>query len=411
MARARESQPIITTLPNGVRVAFRHIKAEVECCGVAISAGSRDETDREWGLAHFVEHTIFKGTDKRRSHHVLNRMESVGGELNAYTTKEETFVYTVAPAGNMARSLELIADLICNSTFPCEELDRERVVVIDEINSYLDSPADAAYDDFEDLIFRNSSLGHNILGTPRSVRKLTQLDCLRWICQKYTAGRIVVFYSGPGSQTRYDELVSRYFADIRDTYNVHKRKAPEKIASFDVTRNIHSHQAHTVMGLRLPLPSPRERMVFNLWNNVLGGPGMNSRLNVALRERNGLVYSVESSLSYYSDVVLWTCYFGCDKEYVERCRELVNQQLKNLAEKELTSRAIAMARRQYLGQIIVAGASVENSAIALGRAVLRGNEYRTVSQLADLLNDIRPEDIVKCAEDILRRDMSFLTFK
>lgn len=411
MARARESQPVITTLTCGLRVAYRYVKSEVECCGVAINAGSRDEKEGQWGLAHFVEHTIFKGTKRRRSHHVINRMESVGGELNAYTTKEETFVYTMAPAGNMARSIELLADLVINSTFPAEELDRERVVVIDEINSYLDSPADAAYDDFEDLIFKDSQLGHNILGTPRSVRRLTPGHCQRWIREHYTANQIVIFYSGPGSPARYNEIVSKYFDNLPDSKSISERKVPDLMPRFEISRNIHSHQSNTVMGLTLKVPSSRERMILNLWNNILGGPGMNSRLNISLRERNGLVYNVESTLSYYSDVLLWTCYFGCDKESVDRCIELVKDQLSRIADNELSSRAIAMARRQYLGQIIVSASSVENSAIALGRTVLRGHEYRTLTQTTAMLDQITTEDISRCASNILSREISVLTLR
>ena len=410
MARTREIAPIIFTLPNGLRCAFRHVPGVAECCGIAINAGSRDERPDEWGIAHFVEHTIFKGTARRRSHHILNRMESVGGELNAYTTKEETLVYTLAPAGNMARSMELLADLISRSVFPKTELDKERIVVIDEINSYLDSPADAAYDDFEDEIYKGAQLGHNILGTPRSVKKLTSEDCHDWVKRFFTAENMVLFYSGPGTETRFNALAQKHFIDIAASATRDVREPALPVAPFDISRSIHSHQTHTVMGTRCELPPVEKKLSFNLLNNILGGPGMNSILNIALRERRGLVYTVESSLAYYTDSMMWTCYFGCDKEYLNECKSLVNEQLNKLSDTPLTSSALARSKKQFLGQVILSGASVENCAISLGRSVLRNQKYLVPSLIETELEKITAEHLRETAHSLNAVPLSALTF-
>ena len=403
MARSREITPTLFNLSNGLRCAYRQIPGVAECCGIAINVGSRDEHPEEWGLAHFVEHTIFKGTKHRRSHHILNRMESVGGELNAYTTKEETFFYTVAPAGNIARSTELLADLISESIFPAVELEKERVVVIDEINSYLDSPADAAYDDFEDEIYKGSQLGHNILGTPRSVRKLTSENCHSWVKRYFTADNMVFFYAGPGTIARVSDLAAKYFSGIPSTECRKMRQEAQPVTSFDIARNIRSHQAHTIMGTRHTLPKTEERLTFNLLNNILGGPGMNSMLNVALRERRGLVYTVESSLTYYSDSMLWNCYFGCDKESLTECKNLVMKQLIKLSESTISNHMLSRAKKQFLGQVILSGASVENCAISLGRNVLRNHRYKLPAEIGKELN------IITAAKSLASHQFSSLT--
>lgn len=396
------------TASGGLRVATRRVKSTVECCGVAILAGSRDETDDEQGLAHFVEHTIFKGTLRRRSHHVINRMEAVGGELNAYTTKEETFVYTLAPAGNLARSVELIADLVTNSTFPAAELDKEREVVAEEIDSYLDSPADAVYDDFEDKIFAGSQLGHNILGTKSSIARFDTDCCRRWVATHYVAPKMVFFYTGPASAARVQMLVERYFMLPSGVAPARDRVAPPVAGRFTETRSVDSHQAHTVMGCRVGGLYAPGRHALALLNNILGGPGMNSRLNVALRERRGLVYSVDSSLTLYGDCGLLSVYFGCDSEDVELCRELVEREVDRFRTSAMTDRSMAAARKQYIGQVTVADVSIEQSALALGRCELRGLAYLSPEERRAMMESISPDALMAAAESL--PPLSSLTF-
>lgn len=404
-------QPVLThRLSNGLTVAYLHVGGAVECCGVAIKAGSRDEMPGEYGLAHFVEHTIFKGTRRRRSHHVINRMETVGGELNAYTTKEETFVYTLAPAHNTSRAIELIADLITECNFPATELEKEREVVADEINSYLDTPDAAVYDDFEDMIFEKSQLGHNILGTRRSLSRLGREKCLEWVENNYHTGRMVFFYSGPMSSSRVFALAERYMIKVRPGTSATGRVAPPPSAGFVRDKSIKSHQAHTIMGCRLPVVDRRLSDALSLVNNILGGPGMNSRLNVSLREKNGLVYTVDSSLTRYCDVGLWSVYFGCDKEHTGECRRLVAEAVSRMAAEPMTDRALSLAKRQLLGQLTLSRATVENNALALGRCVLRGDLYRTPTLMSHDINELTPDDVTAAASLLTAVPLSVLTF-
>lgn len=410
MARTDGGTIVTGRLGNGLAVACRRVPGPVECCGVAIMAGSRDENDTEHGLAHFVEHTIFKGTHRRRSHHVINRMETVGGELNAYTTKEETYVYTVAPAHNTARAIELIADLVVNCNFPAAELDKEREVVCDEISSYLDAPDAAVYDDFEDLIFADSTLGHNILGTRRSVARLDRDHCRRWVERFYNSGRMVFFYTGPATERRVMDLAARYLGCVPAGEPCAGRGLLPPVEPFDKLRLIRSHQAHTVMGARLDGNLSRYHDALSLLNNILGGPGMNSLLNVSLREDRGLVYTVDSSLTRYSGTMLWTVYFGCDDEHTALCRSLVAEALGRMASEPLSQRAMSMARRQLLGQMTLSRAGVENTALALGRCMLRGDTYRTAAQLAADFEVVTPDDLCGAARMIASAGLSALTF-
>lgn len=411
MARALDPEAIVDTLDNGLRIAYRQLPGQVECMGIAIMAGSRDEVPGEYGLAHFVEHTIFKGTARRRSHHVINRMEGVGGELNAYTTKEETFVYTVAPAGNAARAIELLADLVCNASFPDAELAKEREVVADEISSYLDAPDAAVYDDFEDIIFAGSSLGHNILGSKRSIMKLNGTDCRRWLANSYYTNRMVFFYSGSASYRRIADLAGRYLADVRRSGMPLDRVPPYAVEPFSDVRSIKSHQAHTIVGCRVPLMSQRENDAMALCNNILGGPGMNSRFNVSLREKRGLVYTVESALTRFADLMLWSVYYGCDSEHVEVCHNLIADDIAGMARQGLSKTQLLKFQRQFVGQLTLSRAAVENMALALGRCVLRGERFRTLRELACDIQSLTADDLSQAASKLHDAKLSSLTFK
>lgn len=394
------------TLPSGLRVVHLQVpRARVNYCGLAIRAGSRDEdvAGGQDGLAHFVEHTIFKGTERRSSYHIINRMEAVGGELNAFTTKEDTVVYSAFPTGNLSRALELIADLVCNSRFPAEELDKERQVVIDEINSYLDSPADAVYDDFEDMAFRGSSLGHNILGSKKNVSKLSSEDCRHWIRRFYRPERIVAFYAGNIGFDRFVSLVEKYFSfpETSETIAVPTKPSLDLEAEHIVRRIRGNHQAHVVIGKVIPVLDDKDRASMSLLTNILGGPGMNSLLNVDLRERRGLVYNVEASLAVLSDCALSTVYFGCDEEDRRLCHDLVTKRIESMALEGLTSRNLAAAKKQYSGQMILARESLENRIISIARAILiRGHALSENEQTA-LLNELTPEDLRASATFLL----------
>ncbi|MDE7397167.1 MAG: insulinase family protein, partial [Muribaculum sp.] len=320
-----DSKYTYVSLSNGLKTVHVPHDSDVEYCGVAIRAGARnDGTPATFGLAHFVEHTIFKGTAKRRSWHIINRMEAVGGELNAYTSEETTVIYSVFPKGNLTRATELLADLVFNSIFPTIQIDREREVILDEIDSYLDSPSESIFDDFNELIFSGSPLGHNILGTTSSVENISSDDCKAFLRRYYRPDNMVFFYQGPMPPESVERNVSRYFSTAsagQPTDNT--IYPPSDVEPFDITRHGTTHQAHTVMGTRTGSMFCNERPALLLFNNIIGGPGMNSLLNVALRERHGYVYTVDSAMTLFSDCGLFTIYFGCDPQNTAKCRRLV----------------------------------------------------------------------------------------
>lgn len=393
---------IIHTLPCGLRAVYCQRPGNVGYCGVAVDAGSRDEADRK-GLAHFVEHTIFKGTKRRRAWHILNRMELVGGELNAYTSKEETLVYSLFPEGNMPRALELIADLVLNSTFPEHELDKEREVVMEEIMSYRDTPSEAIYDDFEDLIFAGNALGHNILGDEDSVQSLSSDDCRSFLDNLYTADNMVLFGLGGMSPDRFFRLADRYFSSLNRTLLRPERQVPAVIAPFAEDRAIDSHQAHTVIGIPTVSMHDERKYALLLLNNLIGGPGMNSLLNVAIRERHGYAYTVESSATLFSDCGLMTIYFGSDERHAQRCLQLVDRTLDSLASTPLRQRALDAAKKQFAGQLLVSSESLEGTALSMGKSVLHFGTVNSVKEITDRLLDVTADEVRDAAATLARR--------
>lgn len=383
----------IFELPGGMRLLWRRLPLALEYFGVAVNSGSRDEQPGHYGLAHFVEHTIFKGTDRRRASHIINRMEAVGGDLNAFTSKEETNVYSVFPKGNLSRAVDLIADLLMNSRFPQREIDKEREVVRDEIDSYLDTPSEAVYDDFEDLFFAGSQLGHNILGSDKELDGFTPDVCRRYLTGNFYGGRMVAYYLGPEPSEKVLRVVSRGFEGFRTEGVSLDRILPPVTAVFDQRREIDSHQSHTVIGARLPGLSTDKRDAIALVTNILGGPGMNSRLNVALRERRGLVYTVEASTTMFSDCGMMTVYFGCDPADRGRCLDLVRRELTSLSVSGLTDRALAAAKKQFLGQMLVASENLEQGILGMGRSLLMTGKVRTRAEIEQAVESISHDDV------------------
>lgn len=400
-------------LPCGLRVVARHCPDwAVECVGMAIDAGSRDDPRGREGVAHFVEHTIFKGTQTHRASYILNRMEQVGGELNAYTTKEMTMVYAMSPAGNLRRGAGLIAELITESVFPADELDKERDVVADEIDSYLDMPADAVVDDFEEQIFSgDASLAHNILGTKESLARLDSHACREFLETRYTPGRMVFFYSGPSEPGKVFAFAERLF-DGFDREDVYNREPFDGKTGTPRTVNLDKklHQAHTLQGVLIPGMYDDRRMPLSLLTNVLGGPGMNSLLNVAMRERRGLVYSVDANMGVLTDVGVLSVYFGCDRDDVKRCKDLARRIIDKIYCNSLTPRQLAAAKRQYAGQLVLGSQSVENSTLAMARSALYFGTPWTTRQTVDHVLSITGEQVAAAAEFLNPESFSTLTF-
>lgn len=403
----------IVTVPCGMRLVHRQMPgAPVDYCGVLVHAGSRNDPSGLEGLAHFVEHTIFKGTSRRSSWHIINRMERVGGELNAYTTKEETVVYCAAPAGNLSRAVDLLADLVTSSRFPQPELDKEREVVADEINSYLDSPADAIFDDFEDLIFAGTPLGHNILGTTDALRRFDSQACRDYLHTWYTAPNMVFFYCGASGIDRVSAMVERHFgAGLLPVHDCLQPALPADFRGplFDHTESMGSHQAHTVMGCTIGGIDSPMRYANALLTNILGGPGMNSLLNVQMRERRGLVYSVEAATSMMSGTGLFTVYFGCDPDDVAQCTDIVSKMIADLASTPMSARALAAAKKQYIGQLAVASDNRESLALSTARSAMYYREVPTPRQTVDRIMAVSAADLMDAATAMT--SLSRLVFK
>ena len=358
------------TLSNGLRIIHAPNQSAVAYCGFAIDAGTRDEAENEQGMAHFVEHLLFKGTQKRHAWHILNRMEHVGGDLNAYTNKEDTVVYSAFLAEHFPRAVELLADIVFHSTFPQTEIDKEVEVIIDEIQSYEDSPCELIFDDFEELIFPRHPLGRNILGKPDLLRQFKSEDALRFTNRYYQPNNMIFFVQGNIDFKRVVRLVEKATADLSSNASTFERKRPEVYIPQTLTLHRDTHQAHVMIGSRGYDAHNEKRTALYLLNNILGGPGMNSRLNVSLRERSGLVYNVEANLTSYTDTGVFCIYFGTEHKDVDRCIRLVKKELKKLCDKPLSPIQLAAAKKQIIGQIGVARDHAENTALSMAKTFL-----------------------------------------
>lgn len=400
------------TLKNGLRLIHKPTQSAVSYCGFTINAGTRDEEEAYSGLAHFVEHTIFKGTTHRRASHILNRMEVVGGELNAYTAKEETVVYSVFPGAHLSRAMQLLGDLIADSQFPEKELSKEREVVADEINSYRDTPSELIYDEFESALFEGCSLGRNILGNVESLHAMTSAVARQFLTDHYTPGNMVFFFMGATPFSQVQHLAERYLGDLSRPTKELPRILKPAAAPFSKTLCLDTHQSHVIIGARAYDLFDKRRRVLLLLNNILGGPGMNSVLNVSLREKRGYVYTVESSVTSYTDTGLFAIYFGTDHRYAQPCIDLVKKELKRLREQRLSPARLAAAKRQFIGQIEVSTDNSENVALALGKNFLRYGHFDSLAEIAEQIESITSDDLLEVANDLLAEEcLSMLIYE
>ena len=391
----------VTQLDNGLRIVVGHRPGDVVYCGLAIDAGTRDQFPDESGMAHFTEHMSFKGTTHRRAWHIINRMEAVGGELNAYTGKEHTVYYCSTLRQHFARALELLFDITLHSTYPQREIDREVEVVIDEIESYNDSPSELIYDDFEALLFPEHPLGRNILGDADRLRQYRTEDIQHFTHRLYHPRRMVLFVLGNVKLGQVECMAQRMCQTDIDYMQSDNRMAPHcPLSMLHSQLDKHTHQAHVIIGApSYPMSDPRH-MALYLLNNLLGGPGMNSRLNVALRERRGLVYTVESSLTAYTDTGAWTTYFGCDHDDVEHCCRLVSAELNRLTDSPLSPAALQAAKRQLKGQAALSWENGENVAIAMGRSLLHMGCVQTLESFCEKVDNLTSSQLLDVAQEI-----------
>ena len=392
-------------LDNGLRIVACPSVTDVVYCGIAVDAGTRDELPGEEGMAHFTEHLSFKGTTHRRAWHILNRMESVGGALNAITGKEETVYYSTCLRPHFARAVDLLFDVVFNSTYPQHEMDKEVEVVIDEIESYNDSPADLIYDDFENLIFQGHALGHNILGRAEELRRMTSQDVRNFVERLYLPTRMVLYVYGNVPMTTIVREAVKALRKAREresgaeTLSV-VRQAPTLYTPRHVEVEKAAHQAHVMMGVRTFAATDPRHLHLYVLNNMLGGPGMNSRLNLSLRERNGLVYNVESASVGYTDTGVWTVYFGCDPHDVVRCKKLVMRELARLTDRPLSASMLEAAKRQIMGQAGISYDSFENVAINMGKRFLHYNTTQTYEVLCQRVQALTSEELFHTAREV-----------
>ena len=448
------------TLDNGLRIIHLPSDSQVVYCGYQINAGTRNEEPGEEGLAHFCEHVTFKGTERRKAWHILNCLESVGGDLNAYTNKEGTVYYSAILKEHIARAVDLLSDIVFHSVYPQAEIDKEVEVICDEIESYNDSPAELIYDEFENILFKGSPLGHNILGTAEQVRAFKTEDALRFTRKLYRPDNAIFFAYGDIDFKKLVKLIGRALADdgsgklaekgchadfaddadfsgdtgfsgARDSEITQISQAPQmtqisrgaidSMGSMDpmgspagktIVMQKNTHQAHVMIGTRAYDVNDDRRMPLYLLNNMLGGPGMNAKLNLALREHNGLVYTVESTMVSYGDTGTWSIYFGCDEHDVKRCLRLVRKELDKFMQKPLSDAQLKAAKKQIKGQIGVACDNRENFALDFGKSFLHYGWEKNVDRLYEQVDEITATQIQAVAQELFDKDrLTTLIFK
>ena len=398
-------------LSNGLKLIHYPVNSEVAHCGLIINAGSRDEEENEQGIAHFIEHMMFKGTKKRKAFHILSRMDDVGGEINAYTSKEETCIHTSFIRKEYERSLELISDITFNSIFPGNEINKERNVILDEINSYLDNPAESIYDDFEELIFKNQPLGKNILGKPSLLKKITKKDIENFIARNYNPSEMVIGSVGRIDFQKLINLTEKHFSHIEPN-GIQKNRAPfTHYQPTHLTLNKNTNQAHCMMGnVTYSMHHPKT-YTMALLDNLIGGPGLNTRLNMQLREKLGYVYHVESNYAAFSDVGLFSVYFGGEKEKLEKTTQHILKEFKLLREKKLGTIQLSRAKKQLYGQIAISAENNSSLMLSMSKSYLMKNCVDSLEEIHRKIERITADDLLETANLVLNNNqLSILTY-
>lgn len=396
------------TLANGLRIIHLPSAQPVVYCGYAVGAGTRDEElGREEGMAHFCEHITFKGTERRSSMKILGHLESVGGDLNAFTNKEETVYHAAVLKDNIGRAVDLLTDIVFHSTYPQVEIDKEVEVIVDEIESYNDSPAELVYDLFENAVFSGHPLGHNILGTAEKLRRYTTADALRFTRRYYRPENSVFFAYGDVDFARLVRLLERANTVAADEVCCDCKQSAATLPPYvaqHIEHHMDTHLAHVMVGTRAYDVHDERRIALYLLNNILGGPGMTARLNVSLRERNALVYTVESMAQSYSDTGLWAVYFGCDPKNVNRCLRLIRRELDKVMQRPLSDAQLRAAKRQIRGQIGIACDSRESFALDFAKSYLHYGWKKDVTALCERIDALTAADLQRVAQDLFAEE-------
>jgi predicted Zn-dependent peptidase len=401
----------IHTLSNGIRLVHRSVDSPVAHLGLIINIGSRDELESEHGLAHLIEHMLFKGTVRRKAYYILSRMEDVGGELNAYTTKEETCIHGTFFNQYYARALELISDIAFHSSFPANELKKEREIILDEINSYKDSPSELIFDEFEELLFDGNPLARNILGNEEGLKTFTPEKIRSFISRNYCTEQMVVSSVGKIDFKKLVRLFETYFSVPVMKTSQNRRIVDYKHQTVFRKLERNTYQAHCIIGNLAYKIDDNRRLALYLLNNYLGGPGMNSRLNLALRERKGYAYSIDSMYTAYSDTGNITIYFGTDKALLEKCRVLILKELQQLRSKALSPVKLEKAKRQVLGHIAISSENNESHMLSMGKSLMLFNQIESLDRIGKKVGAITSGQLLEIANDVLDdRKLSYLIY-
>lgn len=388
------------TLKNGLRIVHKHSNMQVAHCGIIINTGSRDEDENQKGVAHFLEHLIFKGTSKRKAFHVLSCMENVGGELNAYTSKEDTCVYASFLSRFYPRALELLADITFNSSFPESEIVKEKEVIIDEYNSYKDNPSEEIFDEYEELFFQKHSLGNYILGKPDEIKAVTRKTLLDFVKQNYCPSQMVLASVGDIDFAKFIRLAEKFFSEVPEQSCIVKRKKFTTYKPFFRTVEKNGFQAHAVTGTKAYSVKNEKRTALTLLSNILGGPGMNSRLNLAIREKYGFCYNIEASYNPFTDTGIFLIYLGTDNEHINRSLELVYREMTKLANEKLGVLQLMRAKQQLQGQIAIAQESNLTEMLSIGKSYLLFNKVDFIEDIYKKIDSVASETLMEIAQQI-----------
>ena len=399
-------------LPNGIRIIHKYRPGDVAHIALMVNVGMRDELINENGLAHFIEHMLFKGTKKRKAYHVLSCLENVGGELNAYTTKEETCIHASFLKEFYNKAIELISDIAFNSTFPENEVEKEKEVILDEINSYLDNPAEEIYDEFENNLYRNHEMGRNILGTTELINGYTRNDLSRFMRNNYSTDRMVIATIGDISFEKFKNKVVKHFGDYQRVDTTLRREKFASIPTFNIVQDRNNHLSHCIMGgLSYHIDSDK-KMQMVLLNNILGGPGMNSRLNLNIREKYGFAYTIESQYNAYSDTGNFSIYMGVDPQSLDKAISLVYKELDKLKDNKLGTIQLSNAKNQLVGQLALGCESSLGELLGMARATFSKEGIEPMHETIRKIRNINASDIIEAANEIFDRDnINLLIYK
>jgi len=405
------NEPVIFELSNGIRVVHQYLPREVAHCGIMIGAGSRDELKNEHGLAHFMEHCFFKGTTKRKTYHILSRLDAVGGELNAFTSKEETWIHASFLNADYERALELIADIAFNATFPAKEIEKEKEVIVDEINSYKDSPSDMIFEEFDELIFDHHPLGRTILGTEKSLASFTQEHLLKFRDRTFSKGNIIFSSVGNITVEKLQVMLEKYLSGFKLSKAAKKKPVTQIHKPFHKETKKDIHQVHYLMGVPAYDYNDERRPAFSLLNNILGGPAMNNRLSMKIREKHGIAYHIDSNYAPFSDTGIFSIYLGTEKENLEKSKDLIWKELNILKEKPITAHQLHDAKRQLIGQIALAQDSGSAIMFNIAKSLMLFDRIDTLAELFEKIEEISAKEIHAAANDIFNpKKMCSLTY-